>query len=411
MGQQPLSKAIRKQIVAALKATEWRTTYALRKLKASGIIVAQGTVSSVKRQEKEAGRIPPEATKPGRGKLILQAVDPLDPILRADVLKRLRVRFTSVKHLAKLLHATPETITEVIDHVEHRGYNVLRDGDRVRICKEAPTGTIQRVRRSLLTGEVHRFGIIGDTHTCSHFERNDVIEDAYAEYKRQGITEVYHAGNMVDGEFKFNRFELYAHGVTDQCHYFLDHYPSVPGITTFLISGDCHEGWWQKDTGLNFGRYLQFEAEAAGRKDIRFIGHIEADVEFQGELGSSIMKIMHPGGGSAYAWSYAPQKIIESFQGGEKPAMLVCGHYHKAEYMCVRNVHSIQAGCTQDQTTFMRKRKLQAVVGYWVVEIELDINGAIRRCSPTFTTYYDRSYHIVHTAAPAKKKRSGKARR
>jgi len=399
MGQQPLSKAVRKQIVAALKATEWRTIYAHRKLAAAGIVVAQGSVSRVKSQEKEAGRIPPEATKPGRGKLILQAVDPLDPILRADVLKRLRLRFTSVKHLAKLLHATPETITEVIDHVEHRGYNVLRDGDRVRICKESQAGNIQRVSKSLLAGRAYTFGVLGDTHLCSHFERLDVLEDAYTEFAKRGITEVYHAGNLVDGEFKFNRFELYAHGVTDQISYALEHYPSRPGITTSYITGACHEGWWTKDTGLDFGRYFQFEAESRGRHDLQYIGHIEADVEIQGKLGSSVMKIMHPGGGSAYALSYAPQKSIESFQGGEKPAILLLGHYHKAEYLCVRNVHSIQVGCMQDQTPFMRKKKLQAVVGYWIVTVELDNNGAVRRCAPEFTNYFDRSYHVVKSVS------------
>jgi len=212
-----------------------------------------------------------------------------------------------------------------------------------------------------------------------------------------GVTDVYHAGNLVDGECRFNRYELLAHGITDQAMYALDNYPQRKGVTTHFITGECHEGWWMKREGLDFGRYLAMEARDRGRGDLHYLGFLEADVKLVGPNGKfSYMRVFHPGGGTAYAISYRPQKIVESLQGGEKPAVLIVGHFHKqAGAMMIRNVYTILAGCTMDQNPFMRKRQIEAHVGYGVLEMQQDAKGAVRRVRIEETTCYDRGYHEV----------------
>lgn len=75
--------------------------------------------------------------------------------------------------------------------------------------------------------------------------------------------------------------------------------------------------------------------------------------------------------------SYRSQKYVESLSGGQKPAMVCMGHYHKAEIMPdYRNVVCIQAGCFESQTGFMKRRGLAAHVGGWIVEIT---NGKLSR--------------------------------
>jgi hypothetical protein len=103
---------------------------------------------------------------------------------------------------------------------------------------------------------------------------------------------------------------------------------------------------------------------------------------------------IHPGGGSSYAVSYAPQRIVESLSGGEKPAILMIGHYHKMSYNMIRNVHTIQCGTTQDQTPFMRKKRIDAHVGGGVAYFEQDPKtGAIVRGVVEFFTYYNKGYY------------------
>ena len=109
--------------------------------------------------------------------------------------------------------------------------------------------------------------------------------------------------------------------------------------------------------------------------------------------GSACMRVVHPGGGSAYAISYTDQKRVESYQGGEKPQIELVGHYHKFNYGYPREVHTVQCGCTTDQSLFMRKKRLQAHVGFVVVNLDQATNGTITRFSVEWFPFFDRGYY------------------
>jgi hypothetical protein len=113
-----------------------------------------------------------------------------------------------------------------------------------------------------------------------------------------------------------------------------------------------------------------------------------------GQPHESWLRVVHPGGGTAYALSYTMQKLVESYQGGEKPTIILAGHYHKLDYSFPREVHAIQMGTTCDQTLFMRKKKIQAMVGGGIVEARRAKDGAINRVKVEFITFYDKSFYI-----------------
>ena len=247
------------------------------------------------------------------------------------------------------------------------------------------------------TGESYRFGLISDTHFGSKYAREDVCASLYDWFAEEGITRVYHAGNWIDGEARFNRFDLLpgCHGMQNQIDYFVQRYPKRKGIKTFLVSGDDHEGWYVQREGVNIGAMMQETAERHGRDDLIDLGYMECFITLKHkDTGKTArMLICHPGGGSAYATSYAPQKIIESYQPGEKPAVAIFGHYHKIEYLNIRGVHAIQAGCTKDTDPFARKKRLSYHVGGAIVELRQDRKGAVQDCIPWFRQFYDRGYH------------------
>jgi hypothetical protein len=144
---------------------------------------------------------------------------------------------------------------------------------------------------------------------------------------------------------------------------------------------------------MNIGEYIEIKAAHAGRKDLEWIGHVEADIELDAHNGSNWMRIMHPGGGSAYAVSYSPQKIVESFQGGEKPRILLLGHYHKFEVGYFREVWTVQGGCIQDQTPFLRKKKIQVHVGYSLIRLMKGRDGVITRFQAEWFPFFDRGFY------------------
>jgi hypothetical protein len=88
------------------------------------------------------------------------------------------------------------------------------------------------------------------------------------------------------------------------------------------------------------------------------------------------------------------QKIIESLEGGEKPAVGLYGHFHKLMAANIRNVWVLQTGCQQDQTPFMRKKRLEAHVGGALVKLRQDPRtGAIISCAPELIRYFTREYY------------------
>ena len=111
---------------------------------------------------------------------------------------------------------------------------------------------------------------------------------------------------------------------------------TVPDPPQDLLHHRRRPRWFAR---FDVGAYLELVAKKAGRTDLEYIGHVEADIAIKAGNKPTMIKIQHPGGGSAYARSYTGQKQVEAFEGGEKPSILVQGHYHVSNYMNDRNIH------------------------------------------------------------------------
>lgn len=304
----------------------------------------------------------------------------------------------TLEQLADHFDRSPKTVRGVLEDLRGQGYNVELAAGGVALPVDVKPGNASGQPLvhdvSQYADRWFQFGAMGDNHLGSKHERLDVLTAAYDLYAAEGVSVVFNTGNWVEGDApRINFHDVKVHGLDDQIDYFLEHYPQRPGITTYFVAGDDHEGWWQKKNRLEIGRYVQKRAEDAGRRDLKYLGYVEADIMLKAGKGASWLKVMHPGGGSAYAHSYAPQKIVEAFQGGEKPHVLLLGHYHKAEYCYPREVHVVQTGCTCDQSVFMRKQKIQAMVGFMLCRLNQDASGVINRFQAEWFPFYDRAFY------------------
>ncbi len=315
------------------------------------------------------------------------------PILRMAIINVITGRGKTLSQISKLTGIKEEIVKSVITSLADSGYAIEQSGDFVQLSKGIPAYKPQRIDPKALKGKTYEFGVVSDCHLGSYNERLDVLNAAYDDYKKRGIKTVYLPGNIVEGEARINKYDIRVHGITDQTLYAIDHFPERTGITTYYITADDHEGWWFQREGIDFGRYLMLEAQNRGRKDLVHIGYQETDIELPTKRGKAVMRLLHPGGGASYAISYALQKITESYQGGEKPNIILCGHYHKAGYFYPREVHSVLCGTTCDQSRFMRKLKIQAHVGYYIIKVEQANNGSITEFTPIFKPFYDRKFY------------------
>jgi hypothetical protein len=351
----------------------------------------------VSRTSKEILDRTTEELGPALSRLADQPLNPVDLVDR--VVPLLRRGGLPLPLIAEKLRVDNSTAALILELAKARGVSLHHRGDLWHVDAPAMGSQNEPGRFQLVSDDTGliRIAAVGDTHLCSKYARLDCLEDFYDHVEHRGIKHVLHAGNWIDGEAPFNRHDLLVHGMDQQMQYLAKHYPQRPGIETWAITGEDHEGWYSRREGVDVGRYAERVMQDAGRADWRDVGFMEnfIDLVHAGTGKTSKLLLMHPGGGSAYAVSYAPQKIVEGFDGGDKPACLLIGHYHKSSYNLIRNVHTFQVGCFEDQTVFMRKNKLSAHLGGWV-EIQLHLDpetGAVITGGGFFKNYYVRDYY------------------
>lgn len=225
------------------------------------------------------------------------------------------------------------------------------------------------------------FGITGDRHTGSLYHMTGALRSFYDHCERRGVTEVYDAGDILDGHgvYKGQEFEVRDLGFDAQLERLAADAPA--NIETHFITGN-HDASFKNAAGVSVGKAIERELA-----NYHFLGQDQARVRWETPEGPYELMLLHPGGGSSYALSYRPQKIVESLEGGSKPSMIAIGHYHKALFVpAYRNVAIIEAGTFQRQTPFMARGGLSAHMGGWIVEVTVGADYNVVRAE--FVAYY-----------------------
>jgi len=308
--------------------------------------------------------------------------------------KAIKSKKMSAVELADRFNVPPKTIYRAIDELKMK--HIIVDNfanGNFQLARD-----IKPVEEPIVI-DIHKhketefcIGITSDNHIGSKYERLDVLNALYDRFADYGVKTVYNCGNWIDGECRFNKYDIYVHGINSQIKNFIEKYPQREGMKTYIISGDDHEGWYVQREHVDIGQLMEDTAKNAGRDDLINLGYMERDIVYKKGKGQSIIRVIHAGGGSSYAISYTSQKYAESLQGGEKPTMVLVGHYHKFDYSYPREIHIIQAGCTEDQTPFMRKRKLQAMVGGVVIWIKQNDLGIFTSVKVEWIPFYDQKF-------------------
>jgi len=235
-------------------------------------------------------------------------------------------------------------------------------------------------------GKWAKFAVVGDTHIGSIFDRRDLLSSFYHLCKEEGYTTVYHVGDVTEGEKMYagQEYERYEHGADNIVKRVVNEYPKIGGMTTYFITGNHDLSYW-KTMGYDIGKSIALQ-----RKDMVYLGRELATVSLSINNRKIYIQLFHPKGGTAYAISYHPQKYIESLSGGQKPDIVLMGHYHKAEILPKhRNVLVIQAGTFCEQTSFMKGKYTPAHVGGWLMDI-MPTTYHLSRYKMEFIPYYEK---------------------
>lgn len=288
---------------------------------------------------------------------------------------------SSLTGIAETIGVSERVAAAHIEDLSDKGYCIDKTDRGIYSLYWIPKTDTPTVNIDWKGDKIIRFGLLGDTQINSKYTQLTHLHAAYDFYKAEGITDVYHSGDIDEGEQMRpgHQYECYNQGADDHVAEIVRVYPKIDGITTHFITGN-HDHSLIKRAGYDIGKAI-----ANDRPDMKYLGQSSAYIKL---TPNCTLELRHPLDGTAYAISYKMQKMVEAMSGGEKPNVFAVGHYHKEETLFYRNVHCVQTACLQAQTPWMRGKGISAALGYFIIEIHVDGEGHVTRFKPEFMPFY-----------------------
>lgn len=223
--------------------------------------------------------------------------------------------------------------------------------------------------------------VVSDTHYGSIYSQPSMVNTAVYEAYNRGITDIYHIGDITDGDYSRVRpvhvSEVFLYGATGQLDYTVKNLPKYKGMKWHVITGS-HDQTHAFNYGMDFGKEL-----AKRRSDVEYLGQDRAFAYFD----NCKVELFHPGGGTSRILSTKPQNGIDQMPSNDKPKISLRGHYHKAYYMMYRNIHTFLCPCNVDQSSFMMKNELPNLMGDYFITIYYDDNGYVHYIEPEMMVF------------------------
>lgn len=301
----------------------------------------------------------------------------------------------TVEEVADQADVSPRRVREAAARLRDAGHRVeIGEGEAVVIEKVPPKR--ENLHTALFDGDTLRVGVVSDTHIGSKEQALNELHLCYDIFEREGITEVWHAGDWGCGigVYRGQHAEAYVHTLDEQIDCLEDNYPRRDGIVTRGIGGNHDLAGDAAAVGLDITAAL-----ASRRPDIDYLGTYEAWIELRPGTGKWV-HLMHGAGGMSYSWSYKAQKLVDNYPGGRKPAVLIPGHWHVRGNVRARDVEVLWPGCFEWQSAYMARLGLHGTVGFHILEMTVADDGSVVRFAPEWFPFYQ-GRHVV----PVRKRR------
>lgn len=295
--------------------------------------------------------------------------------VKDEDLVRLRAaakRNPTFEDLCDAMNMSPKACKALLAKAEKFGAPVHVEHGVISLAPARTLDTIQDITIRKPVGGYHSLLLISDTHTGSKYCLRNPIRDVVNWAYEQGVRDVSHSGDVVEGCYRHAQYELSHVGFDDQVRDAFNTFPQLPGLNYHFISGN-HDYTFEEHTGMRCGQAIENGMRALGRDDWHCYGDRQAYVR----IGGIIIDLWHPRGGGAYARSYNPQKKIESYT-AIKPHLLQIGHYHQFCYVYERGIHAFQMPCFQGSgSNFAKSLKGSPAIGGIIVRWRLTETGRI----------------------------------
>ena len=273
-----------------------------------------------------------------------------------------KVHSSKTKHINKIIESFTEKELEILAN----GKNFLLEKSKKLDIN--------------FNGNHVKIGVFTDTHIGHQKFYDQRIYAAFEEFKKEKVDFLCHCGDITEGmsHHPGHIYELTHLGYDAQKSHTIKLFSQWIDTDIYAISGN-HDRWYLKANGANIVKDISKELD-----NFHFIGHDTGDIHLNDKVK---INLWHGEDGNSYALSYRVQKIIESIQGGEKPNVMFCGHTHKYVKIFERNIHAISVGCIEDQTDWMRGKRIPAHTGFGIYDIYFNDSGIVKLTETWYPFY------------------------
>lgn len=307
---------------------------------------------------------------------------------RLDALVKATKRVHGFEELCDKLDVSPGKLRKLLEEAQEAGLHLHVDDNGTVGRKPLTDDKVQQAHQiKPTTGETYKIGVISDTHLGSKYCLRAQLQDFIFHAYDQGVRTILHPGDILDGDYRHAKFEMSHMGLEDQAKDLFQTLPKLPGLTYHGITGN-HDFTFTEANGIDVGTYLEMYFKHRGRSDLKLYGDRSAFIEL-GE-GGAIAHLWHPKSGTGYAKSYKVQRLIETYASGEKPHILLVGHWHIFNHVMERGVHGIACPTFQGGgSAFSRSLGGAPAIGGLVLTYSMTEDRTMRDFNLSYRAYYE----------------------
>ncbi len=286
--------------------------------------------------------------------------------------------------LCDKLNLSPAKARRLVEEATKLGVKVHVEHNHVGIHFPEPNDQVTHVGVPPVVGVRQKVAVISDTHLGSKYCLREQLKDFIHYAYSQGVREILHPGDILDGCYKHGMWEVSHSGLDDQARDLFEVLPQLPGLTYHGITGN-HDFTFTEAGGIDVGDYLSNYFKQRGRNDLMMYGNRGAFVKIRGV----VVHLWHPRSGVSYARSYALQKNIEKYS-SLKPQVMLAGHWHVYCHVYERGVHGIACPTFQGGgSAFSKSLGGAPAIGGLILHWDLTEHGTIRSFMIEKRSYFE----------------------
>jgi predicted phosphodiesterase len=288
--------------------------------------------------------------------------------------------------LLKKLDITPSKLNEILVECKARRLAVQVENGHIGFRPEPEAEDVRAVIAPTI-GQHQKVAVISDTHLGSKYCLRDYLQDFVHYAYDNGVREILHPGDILDGMYKHGIWELSHHGIDEQTQDLFETLPELPGLTYHGITGN-HDHTFTMGNGIEVGPYIEGYFAKRGRNDFFIYGNRGgAHLKVKGVR----VHLWHPRSGGAYALSYPLQKKIEGYAPGNKPQILLAGHWHSYVSLSRRGMYAFACPTFQGGgSEFSKSLTTDPSIGGLLLEWDLTADGTIRNFRHEYRSYFEK---------------------